>query len=520
MKINFRSSIKVKLITISVLLLAIPLLVLGVVSYTKSKASLEKQSVRDLQNNVEMTIEMIGALNDEVEKGTLSLEDAQEEVKAAILGEKNEDGTRPINKNIDIGENGYMFILDEKGNQLAHPRLEGENSWDTEDPNGVKPIKEIIQQAEEDGGLTYFEWPLLDDENKTAEKVAYSKQDPHWNWIVVSSTYMQDFNKPANDILHLILIVVGVTLVIGLMIIWLFTEHINKPIREVTERISDLASGDLTGEAIRIKAKDETGKLAEAINALQDKLKHVLTRLAQASETVSSQSEELTQSANEVKAGSEQVATTMQELATGAEKQANNASELSTVMQTFTAYVEEASKNGEQIQETSNGVLEMTEEGSHLMQASMEQMNKIDSIVKDAVEKVQELDGQSQEISKLVNVVKDIADQTNLLALNAAIEAARAGEHGQGFAVVADEVRQLAEQVTESVTDITNIVTNIQQETNIVTESLQDGYKEVEQGTTQIETTGEKFANINQTVKEMVKNIKMVSGNLSDIAAN
>src|SRR5699024_5678595 len=86
MNIDFRSSIKVKLITISVLLLAIPLLVLWVVSYTKSKASLEKQSVRDLQNNVEMTIEMIGALNDEVEKGTLSLEDAQEEVKAAILG--------------------------------------------------------------------------------------------------------------------------------------------------------------------------------------------------------------------------------------------------------------------------------------------------------------------------------------------------------------------------------------------------------------------------------------------------
>src|SRR5699024_11569462 len=106
------------------------------------------------------------------------------------------------------------------------------------------------------------------------------------------------------------------------------------------------------------------------------------------------------QSANEVKAGSEQVATTMQELATGAEKQANNASELSTVMQTFTAYVEEASKIGEQIQETSNGVLEMTEEGSHLMQASMEQMNKIDSIVKDAVEKVQELRSEERRVGK------------------------------------------------------------------------------------------------------------------------
>src|SRR5699024_1723750 len=214
MKINFRSSIKVKLITISVLLLAIPLLVLGVVSYTKSKASLEKQSVRDLQNNVEMTIEMIGALNDEVEKGTLSLEDAQEEVKAAILGEKNEDGTRPINKNIDIGENGYMFILDEKGNQLAHPRLEGENSWDTEDPNGVKPIQQMIQRADEDGVLSYFEWPLLDEENKSAKMLAYSKQDAHWKWIVVSRTYTPDFHKPPIDFLHHIFIVVGVTLVI------------------------------------------------------------------------------------------------------------------------------------------------------------------------------------------------------------------------------------------------------------------------------------------------------------------
>src|SRR5699024_12664797 len=83
-----------------------------------------------------------------------------------------------------------------------------------------------------------------------------------------------------------------------------------------------------------------------------------------------------------------------------------------------------------------------------------EQMNKINTIVHDSVDKMGTLNDHAQNVTKLVEVINEIAEQTNLLALNAAIEAARAGENGRGFAVVADEVRKLAEQVGLSVKEI------------------------------------------------------------------
>ncbi|GLC89421.1 methyl-accepting chemotaxis protein [Lysinibacillus piscis] len=514
------NSIKTKLIVVSILLLTIPIIVLGFFSYQKSSSSLSELGETNLKNSVVMTIELIESLNESVEHGDLTLEEAQERVKEAILGEKNSDGTRPINKNLNLGDNGYMFVVDDAGIEVAHPFIEGENVWESVDANGVHSTQEIIKTANEGGGFIYFNWPLNNDKDKIEAKVAYSEKDPHWGWVVVAGTYMMDFNKPADAILFNIFIIAGITLVIGISVIWIFANNISKPINLISKRMNLLAAGDLTTDEITTKSNDEIGKLAGSMNHMQGRLKELVTNVSHASEKMTKQSTELTQSAHEVKSGSEQVAITMQELASGSEKQADSASELLMAMQGFTREVAMANETGGLIHASSGKVLEMTNEGNQSMKVSKQQMEKIDHIVKDTVDKVKGLDTQSQEISKLVIVIKNIADQTNLLALNAAIEAARAGEHGKGFAIVADEVRKLAEQVSDSVLDITKIVTNVQSESSSVVKSLLDGYHEVEEGTHQIEATGEQFNGINQAVTEMVNNINAVTEKLATIAEN
>ena len=272
-------------------------------------------------------------------------------------------------------------------------------------------------------------------------------------------------------------------LILGIVIALIISQKISRPIRTVMDRMNLLTNGDLTQEPLETNLRDETGQLMNATNEMSGHMRELLTKINVVSETVNAQSEELTQSSNEVTIGAEQIAVTMQELAAGAETQANTSSDLSYKMSTFATNVQEANENGQQINQASSEILEMTDKGSQLMASSTKKMIEIDHIVKDSVQKVKDLDSQSQEIFKLVVVIKEVADQTNLLALNAAIEAARAGEHGRGFSVVAEEVRKLAEQTASSVTDITRIVNNIQNGFNVVTESLQDGYKEVEQGT-------------------------------------
>jgi methyl-accepting chemotaxis protein len=312
------------------------------------------------------------------------------------------------------------------------------------------------------------------------------------------------------------LISVLITTILTLFLPYFGITPIIKSIQQLKVRSEEYANGDLT-QPINVNRKDEVGELASAMTEMQSNLNILIRSVANASTNVMEHSQNLMDSSNEVMEGSVQIASTMQELSGGADSQANSANELAEKMSYFKELIKKSSENGSEAIKSSNEVLLMTKDGSEEMDTSLDNMKKINVIVKETVEKVIGLDNQTKAISKLVQVIREIADQTNLLSLNAAIEAARAGENGKGFAVVADEVRKLSDQVSTSIIDITNIVENIQSESNDVVQTLERSFKEVEDSTKQIETTGQKFFEIEQYMNNMASQMNSIGSHLSQI---
>lgn len=512
-------SIQTKMIFICIAILAIPLLILGRVNFSISSNQLSELGETNLQNSVAVTLEFMDALNDEVKRGTLTLDEAQEKVKVAILGEKQEDGTRSMDSAIDLGEDGYFFIADVYGNIVAHPTNEGENQWEADDQKGKKFVQEYIETAKNGGGFTYYEFPRPGQANQVESKVVFTALYPDWNWVVGAGMYEIEFNKGASLVKSITIPVMIFTIIIGSILIWFVTKRMVAPIQLVTKQLGSLAEGDLTIEDIPVKTNDEVGKLATSLNHMKKKIRILVQEIWETADIIYNHSEKLTSGVSEVKLAAEQISQTMQELAIGSERQANTTSNLSITVQKFTEQLQESSVHGDHIREISNNALSLTDEGNELMEISAKQMHKIDHIVQDSVKRVDELEQQSKEISKLITFIEDIADQTNLLALNAAIEAARAGEQGKGFAVVASEIRKLAEQVASHVKDITSIVVNLQQEFTNVKENLHSGYTEVAEGSESIEETRRKFNQIKEAAAHTVGNITLISNNLAQIAS-
>jgi twitching motility protein PilJ len=170
--------------------------------------------------------------------------------------------------------------------------------------------------------------------------------------------------------------------------------------------------------------------------------------------------------------------------------------------------------------ESARQVLKATEDGRLAVQATVQDMQRIQLAVQRMSKQIKGLGDRSLEISQIVSTIRDIANQTNLLALNAAIEAAGAGEAGARFAVVADQVRKLAESSTQATREIAELVKVIQSETQHAVVAMEHETQTVEAGSTSALHTGDVFREISTIAERSAELARSIADAAADQAVS
>lgn len=275
-------------------------------------------------------------------------------------------------------------------------------------------------------------------------------------------------------------------------------DTIGGTVEEASRHISYLAEGDFSHK-IEAQGRARDSFLAQMAD-MQLKLSGIVSRVSAA--------------AHEIEIGSDTISHASDDAENMVKKQSDAMQEMKeTVLQLVTSinHIALNATSASDMTQTSDKALTL---GNKVIRETVDSIQVIATTVQEASHSVASLTGYAQQISTIVQVIRDIADQTNLLALNAAIEAARAGEQGRGFAVVADEVRKLAERTASSTQEITNMVKKIQNGTEHTSVYMNNGVNKVVIGVELASRAGTAIETIRHDASQMGNVIGEISSSL------
>ncbi|MFP3721553.1 methyl-accepting chemotaxis protein [Niallia circulans] len=292
---------------------------------------------------------------------------------------------------------------------------------------------------------------------------------------------------------------------------------IMKPIQYLKTNMQKVAKGNLHTAKFPIKSKDEIYQLNEAFEQMKENLAKMIVNMTESSNLVAASAEQLNASAEQSSNASAAIASSIQAIAASNEHAIVKISGNTLALDSILTGVEAIKDRSLHVSSLSQAAFTYAEKGTKQIEDNLTQMKFIYDSVQRSNSIISSLADRSKEIGKMIELISNIAEQTNLLALNAAIEAARAGENGKGFAVVADEVRKLAEQSQTSAQDISQSLHGIQQDTSDAVTMLNETMDRAKNGVTISTNTVESFSTIVSNTQKVAPEIDEVAQTVAAI---
>lgn len=311
--------------------------------------------------------------------------------------------------------------------------------------------------------------------------------------------------------------VAAVSIILSLLLSVIISLSITKPIKKLKEEFKKVENGDFTA-SVKLKRRDEIGVLITSFNAMMENVRTVVKKVSDFSTSSKNTADTLFSSIEQANITFEQISKAVEEIATGASEQAKDTSKAADMVQSIGESIDNSAKFFKVVEESTINADSLSQKGMETINSLKEKSAVTKDSIDEVVVEINELQSNSRQIEKIIEVITGISDQTNLLALNAAIEAARAGEAGKGFAVVAEEVRNLAEQSRQAASEIAKIISEIEQKTDKTVEKANTVKEIADDQANQVETTYSAFNEIKNSIDTITENIHMLNNSVMELA--
>ena len=318
------------------------------------------------------------------------------------------------------------------------------------------------------------------------------------------------------------LIIAGnaVVIVLGIsMSLWLW-RRISQPLGGINRMARSIAGGDLREKSVLYTQDDELGEIVQAITAMNQNLRKLVSQVIESAEKVSAACGEFRLAADGSAEAAGHITENMTEVAERAEAIFQEADAVRQQMEAVTLKIEQVADHASHAAAVARKTTGSSQAGQQAIERAIEQMGSIRESTDNIGQAAEKLAAGTVRIGEFVSIINGIAEQTHLLALNAAIEAARAGDAGKGFAVVAQEVNKLAAESAKSAKDVHGMIISNRRDLEAVVAYIRTGRQGVAAGIEMVEAAGKEFVSIAQGVTQVSQGMQEISLAVDDLASS